>query len=77
MMSWTGGIALYFIVWWLTLFAVLPLGVRSQHEDGDVQSGTDPGAPVLPGMGRKLIITTVAAIPVCALLWAFLTLVDF
>ena len=51
--------AIYFVIWWVTLFLTLPFGVRSQHEDGEGSPGTDPGAPVTTGMGRKLIWTTV------------------
>ena len=51
--------AIYFVLWWLVLFLTLPFGVRSQHEDGEGAPGTDPGAPVLARMGRKLIWTTV------------------
>ena len=50
--------AIYFVVWWVVLFLTLPFGVRSQHEDGEAPPGTDPGAPVAPQMGRKLIWTT-------------------
>jgi predicted secreted protein len=50
--------AIYFVFWWIVLFLTLPFGVRSQHEDGEGPSGTDPGAPVAPRMGRKLIWTT-------------------
>lgn len=52
-------LAIYFVIWWVTLFLTLPFGVRSQHEDGDSADGTDPGAPVASRMGRKLIWTTV------------------
>jgi predicted secreted protein len=51
--------AIYFVIWWITLFLTLPFGVRSQHEDGGGPPGTDPGAPIVTGMGRKLIWTTV------------------
>jgi predicted secreted protein len=51
-------LAIYFVVWWVTLFLTLPFGVRSQHEDGEGAPGTDPGAPVVSQMGRKLIWTT-------------------
>ncbi len=60
-MSTTTGIAIYFLIWWLTLFAVLPWGVRSQGEAGDVAPGSDPGAPSVPYLGRKLIWTTIVA----------------
>ncbi|MET0970518.1 MAG: DUF1467 family protein [Tardiphaga sp.] len=52
-------LAVYFVIWWITLFLTLPFGVRSQHEDGGLAAGTDPGAPVMARMGRKLIWTTV------------------
>jgi hypothetical protein len=32
----SGGLALYFVIWWILLFAVLPFGVRSQAESGEV-----------------------------------------
>jgi predicted secreted protein len=69
-------LALYFISWWLTLFAVLPLWVRSQHEEGEVTEGTEPGAPLLPRMVPKLMLTTVLAVPVAAALWALIVFVD-
>ncbi len=52
------GFAIYFVMWWIVLFVTLPFGVRSQHEDGVGAPGTDPGAPITSGMGRKLIWTT-------------------
>lgn len=27
-------LAIYFVLWWVTLFVTLPFGVRSQHEEG-------------------------------------------
>ncbi len=60
-MSLISAAAIYFIIWWLVLFAVLPIGVRSQSEDGDVVLGTDHGAPVQPMLVRKAVITTVIA----------------
>src|SRR2546430_8444239 len=59
--SLTTAIAVYFIIWWVMLFAVLPWGVHSQQESGEVAPGTDPGAPALPRLWRKLMWTTVAA----------------
>jgi predicted secreted protein len=54
-------LAIYFVIWWIVLFAVLPWGVRSQHESGEMTPGTDPGAPVLSNLKRKLIGTTIVA----------------
>jgi predicted secreted protein len=60
-LSVAGGIALYFVVWWIVLFAVLPFGIRSQGEGGEVAHGTDPGAPSVPALREKSIWTTVWA----------------
>jgi predicted secreted protein len=57
----SGALALYFVVWWTVLFAVLPFGVRSQAETGEVTPGSDPGAPALPALGEKAIWTTIVA----------------
>ena len=64
----TTAIAIYFLIWWITLFAVLPFGVRSQHEGEDYAQGTDPGAPIMHGIGRKLVWTTVVATVVFVIL---------
>jgi len=66
-MSLATAIAIYFIIWWTVLFAVLPWGVRSQQDSGPVAPGTDPGAPSIPRLGRKLIWTTIVAGVVFAL----------
>ncbi len=66
--------AIYFIIWWLVLFVVLPFGVRSQHEDGEFVSGTDPGAPTLHGLRTKAVWTTVVATVVfAAFYWAYVS----
>jgi predicted secreted protein len=59
--------AIYFIIWWMVLFAVLPWGVRSQQETGDVTHGSDPGAPAIPHLKAKLLWTTLIAGGVFAL----------
>ena len=56
-----GALSLYFVIWWTALFAVLPFGIRSQHEDGPVTPGTDPGAPSLPRLREKAVWTTLLA----------------
>ena len=68
-MNVVGGLALYFVIWWITLFAVLPFGIRSQEEAGDVVAGTEPGAPVLPGLVKKAVITSRIAAVIFAGVW--------
>jgi predicted secreted protein len=57
----TTAMAIFFLIWWVVLFAVLPWGIRSQHEGGDIVPGTDPGAPAIPNLGRKLLWTTLVS----------------
>jgi len=66
-MAWTTAAAIYFILWWVVLFAVLPWGIRSQAESGEVVPGSDPGAPAIPGLRAKLVWTTLVSAVVFAL----------
>ena len=68
-MTIAGGLAVYFVIWWTVLFVTLPFGVRSQAEDGEVVQGTEPGAPVLPGLAKKALITTILAGIIFAFVW--------
>jgi predicted secreted protein len=61
--------AIYFVVWWIALFLTLPFGIRSLHEDGGGVPGTDPGAPIVTGMGRKLIWTTIISAVIFVVGW--------
>ena len=61
-MSVTSAIAIYFVIWWTCLFAVLPWGVRNAHEAGEsVGEGHEAGAPVNPMLWRKVLATTILA----------------
>lgn len=73
-MSLTSAIAIYFITWWVCLFAVLPWGVRNAHEAGEsVAPGNEAGAPVHANLWRKVAINTVVASLVFALVYGQLT----
>jgi predicted secreted protein len=67
------GIAIYFMIWWTVLFAVLPLRIRSQHEIGEISPGTDPGAPVAPGLVGKAVVTTLISAVLFGALFIFMT----
>jgi len=60
-------LAIFFLIWWVVLFAVLPWGIKSQHEGDEIAPGTDPGAPSKARIGWKLLWTTVIAAAIYAL----------
>ena len=66
-MNWFTGILTYVVIWWLTLFAVLPFGHRDQINP---EPGTTESAPEHHRMWLKALITTLIA----AVLWAGLWL---
>ncbi len=61
-------VAVFLTIWFTVLFAVLPIGVRSQSETGEVAPGTDPGAPVAPRLLFKAALTTAISAGVFVLL---------
>lgn len=66
-------LAIYVVCWWITLFAVLPLGAHSHAEAGiDLKDGGEPGAPVKHNLKRKFITTTWVSLIVWALLMGVL-----
>ncbi|MEL7543518.1 MAG: DUF1467 family protein [Pseudomonadota bacterium] len=69
-MSVVFAIAIYFVLWWTVLFAILPLGVRSQDEDGSVVPGTEPGAPIAPRLLFKALLTTVVSAAIFGAVYA-------
>ena len=62
------GLAIYFIIWWLVIFMVLPFGVRRPDRD-ELEPGQDHGAPVKAHMWKKLAATTVISGVIFAVLW--------
>jgi predicted secreted protein len=63
--SWVSAIALYFIVWWMVLFAMLPFGLKTQDEAEDVTLGTVPSAPRGPHMLKVVVRTTIVSLVIC------------
>jgi predicted secreted protein len=79
-MSTPMAVAVYFTIWWVVLFAVLPFGVQSQHEAHEagvsqaLPKGADPGAPVAPKLVRKALWTTGISAVLFAALYAYMSL---
>ena len=61
-MRWPTGLAVYFTIWWVVLFAVLPWGVRRDEEG---PPGAEKGAPQNPRLWLKAGVTTL----VSAVIW--------
>jgi predicted secreted protein len=68
-MSLALGFALYFMIWWLVLFAVLPFGVKTQEEAKDVVPGTPESAPSRFPMRKIFLANTVLATMVFGVVW--------
>lgn len=66
------GIAIFFVVWWITLFAVLPFGVRTQGEAGDTVPGTPASAPENFPIVRIALLNTAVSIVVFLIIWALI-----
>ncbi len=60
-MTWVSVAAVYFIIWWLVLFATLPFGLKTQDEDEDVTLGTEASAPRGPHVLRAFVRTTIVS----------------
>ena len=54
-------IAIYFVVWWVVLFAVLPFGMRAQEDDNSVVAGTPASAPTRSHFGVAAFRTTIVS----------------
>lgn len=63
--------AIYLLFWTLTLFAVLPFGVRTSREEGrEPVPGEADSAPLNPQLGKKLLWTTLISAVLFAVFWA-------
>jgi predicted secreted protein len=58
-MGYFSAFAVFFVLWWLVLFAALPFSLRTQDEDGDVTLGTVASAPRGAHMLRAILRTTI------------------
>lgn len=57
-MNWFTGVVTFIILWWLTWFCALPIGVRPTDAP---EEGHDPGAPAKTYLWWKVLGTTLVA----------------
>jgi predicted secreted protein len=66
-------VAIYLVIWWIVLFAMLPIGVCTSEEAGEKASpGTAESAPHFPNLLPKMVATTVVSSIVFAALYAII-----
>ncbi len=70
-MRWYSALVIYILFWMLTLFAVLPFGVRTSAESGEAAiPGQADSAPARPMLRTKVIATTIVSGVLFALYYA-------
>jgi predicted secreted protein len=66
-------LAIYFIIWWIVLFAMLPIGVRTSEEAGEKTTpGQAESAPHMPRLLPKMVATTVVSTIIFAAVYAII-----
>ena len=70
-MGWFTGVVLYVLIWWVSLFIVLPFGTQPVAE-ADAATGWR-GAPARPRMLRKVIATTLLAAVIWGICYALIS----
>jgi predicted secreted protein len=72
MVSFISIFAEYFICWWITLFMMLPIGLRTQADENQVVNGTVKSAPAHFRFWRLFLLTTAVSAVLYAG-WYFIT----
>lgn len=61
-MSWSGAIVTYAVLFFVCLLVILPRGVPTQDEDGEIEPGTPAGAPSEINIRRKYLWAALMAL---------------
>ena len=65
-MGWISGFFVYFLIWWVVLFAVLPWGVQVPDNP---EPGHAPSAPINPHLALKFVVTTAVSAVIWVIVW--------
>ncbi len=81
-MSIFSGFALLAVIWFMTLFVVLPIRMKTQGEAGTTVRGTSKSSPEEPQLKRRFLITSGVAlvlwgIAISVILSGMITVEDF
>ena len=61
-MTITASIVLFAVFWFLILFVVLPLNIKTQGEEGKNSYGTPSSAPINVNIKKKMLLVTLFTI---------------
>ncbi len=61
-MSVVSAFVLFAVTWFLTMFVVLPIRLRTQGDEDDIVEGTHAGAPANFRLGRTMLIVTIISV---------------
>ena len=59
-------IVVYVCIWWIVFFCTLPIGIQSIKNNKD---GSMPGAPINPGIKKKMQWSFVISAVLWAIIW--------
>ena len=69
----TSAIVLFAVIWFMVMFIALPIGLRTQGDEGEIVPGTQAGAPANFNVKRKMLIVTA----ISAALWVIIAGIIF
>ncbi len=80
-MTISAAFVLFAVIWFLTLFVILPLNLKTQNDLGTSIQGTPSSAPINPRIKSKMLLTTIIAtliwVPVCfIIIFDIITITD-
>lgn len=65
-------LVMFAVIWFMCLFVVLPIRLKSQSETGKIIEGTPASAPADPNLRTRLKWTTLIAIPIWIVICAMI-----
>ena len=76
-MNWVLAFAIFVVLWWVVLFAVLPMGLKTQDDEQDVTLGTVASAPGKTShVVKAMVWATVVSVALFAAFYATSTYFD-
>ena len=72
-MAITSAIVLFAVLWFMVLFVVLPLRLKTQGDAGEIVPGTHAASPVDAQIGRRFAVTTAVTVVLWIVCFAVIT----